>query len=166
MVTFAENRAGLPEASAVLSVAAETLVTETAKKPGPTHTIVHAPVPRAHTKGDCLYPPSQLRWRCFVSAHQIHVGNENGDEQKRKWCDRPYPLLRNLYKTDELSIWLDLVVEDLRAFQHLRRSDTSQTVHIKPFRNRSAQTMGLVDWCANIIQVNHSFRRDDPLPSA
>jgi hypothetical protein len=44
-----------------------------------------------------------------------------------------------------LSIWLDLVSEVLRTFQHLRRSDTSQTVQIRPFRNRSAQTMGLVD---------------------
>ena len=63
----------------------------------------------------------------------MHIGNENGDEQKREWCDHPYPLFRNLHKRDELSIWPDLVVEVLRAFQHLRRSDTSQTVHINPF---------------------------------
>lgn len=94
----------MPETSAVLSVAAEILVTETAKKPGPAHTIIHAGVLRAHTKGDRLYPPSQLRWSSFESAHQIQVGNENGDEQKRKWYDHPYPLLRNLYKTDKLSI--------------------------------------------------------------
>ncbi len=44
-----------------------------------------------------------------------------------------------------LSFWLDLVSEVLRAFQHLRRSDTSQTVQIRPFKNKSTQTIGLVD---------------------
>ena len=61
--------------------------------------------------------------------------------------------------TTGLSIWLYLVSEVPRAFQHLRSSDTSQTEQIKPFMNRSAQTIGLVDWCANIIRANHVFPR-------
>jgi len=81
-------------------------------------------------------------------AHQVDVGDENSDEQKRqRYCD-PYPLLCDLYNGASvwgLSISLDPVGEALPAFQHLRRSDTSQTVQIRPFRNRSAQTTGLVD---------------------
>ena len=53
----------------------------------------------------------------------------------------------------------------LRAFQHFRISDVSQIAQVRPLRNRSAQTSGLVD-CDDHYSRKERIAEMSPLPNA